>query len=207
MNNISPVKFNMLKQHIALIPLSCAKQYLDGAWQTKESMIYQDGTWTNIWGGELFEPNNTYDSITGGWSKYLGTVSGSSGSGSAEIDKNLGMVLSAKYNSGNNAYESGFRSNNPINLSGFNTLRATMNISNDIQVVKFRICEKKVGNLDSNTSYIATHDISSAPNGVIELQIPLNNVTKKNAYIVASIIVGAHNDKTGAATISKIWLE
>ena len=62
----SPVAFNALKKNgIQVYPVS-AKQYVSGAWVTKEAMVYQGGKW-NEWVRYLFYAGDTCEEITGGW--------------------------------------------------------------------------------------------------------------------------------------------
>lgn len=68
----SPVAFNALKKNcIQVCPIS-AKQYVNGAWVSKDAKIYQNGAWVEWaepWNGELFQNGNQYTDITGGWSE------------------------------------------------------------------------------------------------------------------------------------------
>lgn len=61
-------EINLLKKNaIYVYPVSC-KQYIDGVWVDKDVKIYSDGTWSDLWSGQLFYNGNQYDAYTGGWS-------------------------------------------------------------------------------------------------------------------------------------------
>jgi hypothetical protein len=59
--------FNAVKKNgVMLYPVSAA-QYVNGAWSQKEVQLYQDGEWTQLWNGILYDQGKQYIPITGGW--------------------------------------------------------------------------------------------------------------------------------------------
>ena len=63
----SQTPFNALKKNgITVYPLS-AKQYVGGAWVTKDAKVYQGGAWKSWWRGELYIQGDDYSNITGGF--------------------------------------------------------------------------------------------------------------------------------------------
>lgn len=66
----STVEFNALKKNAIQVYPVYAKQYLSGAWENMNAEIYIGSKWTqfsSMWDGELFTPNNQWESVTGGW--------------------------------------------------------------------------------------------------------------------------------------------
>lgn len=107
----STVAFNALKKNgIHVYPIS-AKQYIaggsasilgegllgemvlgsttstDSQWVDVTAKSYQNGEWCDWWNGQLYEPGNTYDNITGGWANWFSS-GGSFVVGSDSLDFN-----------------------------------------------------------------------------------------------------------------------
>lgn len=70
-NDNSAKSFNALKNNSNIITISptFCQQYVSGSWATKTTKLYQSGSWTEFWSGELYNNGNLYTSITGGLSK------------------------------------------------------------------------------------------------------------------------------------------
>lgn len=65
----SPADFNALKKNnITVYPIS-AKQYVNGAWVSKEAKSYQGGEWVD-WIIYMYNKGNQYTNFTGGWTAY-----------------------------------------------------------------------------------------------------------------------------------------
>jgi hypothetical protein len=47
-------------------PTGC-QQYVDGAWISRDTKVYQNGTWNAFWDGRLYTPGDEWSFITGGW--------------------------------------------------------------------------------------------------------------------------------------------
>lgn len=112
----SSVEFNALKKNcIQIYPVS-AKQYANGAWVDVEAKSYQDGAWVDWWDGTIIDGYNQYTEIVGEWVEVLG----STGKVTWGSD---GVTVTYTGNSGRHA---SIYSKNPIDITGFKTLVATV---------------------------------------------------------------------------------
>lgn len=61
------IVFNALKKNgLQVCPIS-AKQYVDGAWESRFAKSRQNGKWVDWWLGELYVAGDEYAGATGGW--------------------------------------------------------------------------------------------------------------------------------------------
>lgn len=65
--------FNALKNNTLMIATISAWQYVDGVWADVTAKIYQNGKWVD-WITYLYKPGDECTNITGGWSRYNGTL-------------------------------------------------------------------------------------------------------------------------------------
>ena len=86
-------RFNALKKNaISLSPVSC-RQYLSGAWQTKDARLYADSAWQLLWNGQLYDSGKEYEAITGGWKVTALAVDGGASAGGGEVTKNADSMV------------------------------------------------------------------------------------------------------------------
>lgn len=118
----STVSFNALKKNNITVYPSMARQYIGGAWVDKTAQIYQGGEWKD-WGyGNVYYYGNEYDGFTGGI-----TVD-QSDHGTAE--KMTDHIAFSSTDVGDDDWAHAVcYSASPIDLTGFNTLKAIVNTS------------------------------------------------------------------------------
>lgn len=112
----SAIEFNALKKNMLQVYPRAIKQYNNGAWEDITAQSYQGGAWVDWWDGCLINGNEVYENIVGEWVEVKGTV------GIIEWS-NDGVLLS--YDGAESRHASIY-SKNAIELTGFNTLRATI---------------------------------------------------------------------------------
>jgi hypothetical protein len=119
----SSIAFNALKKNgIQVYPIS-AKQYVSGAWVDVTAKSCQGGVWVDWWIGQLYEPGNEYEHITGGWTG-TGKKSASSSSMSAKapiIERHTDGLYITSQSSGSGMVHAAQK----INVGDFNTVTFT----------------------------------------------------------------------------------
>lgn len=84
----SPAAFNALKKNgIQVYPLS-AKQYIGGAWISKEAKTRQGGEWAG-WMTTLYDAGDEFTDITGGWVKKNRSPSSTANGSLTKNDDNM----------------------------------------------------------------------------------------------------------------------
>lgn len=112
----SIVEFNALKKNgIQVYPIS-VKQYTNGAWKDVTAKSYQNGKWRDWWDGSVIYGDNKYTEIVGEWK----TILGDTGQVTWGTD---GVTLTYTGNVGRHASIYG---KNPIDVTSYKTLRATV---------------------------------------------------------------------------------
>ena len=114
----SQAPFNALKKNsVTVYPLT-AKQYVNGAWVYKTAMIYQNGAWTELWNGVLYDYGDQYEHITGGWVGSQTIASSTTSGGKLTVNEDN---LSFTNVSGGSF---GVVTTNAIDLTSFTTIHA-----------------------------------------------------------------------------------
>ena len=114
----SQAPFNALKKNsVTVYPLT-AKQYVNGAWVYKTAMIYQNGAWTELWNGVLYDYGDQYEHITGGWVGSQTIASNTTSGGKLTVNEDN---LSFTNVSGGSF---GVVTTNAIDLTSFTTIHA-----------------------------------------------------------------------------------
>lgn len=114
----SPVAFNALKSKknaIMVYPL-CAMQYVNGSWLMLKAKSFRNGEWVDWWDGTVIDGNNQCAEIVGEWVEVLGTAG-------KVTWADEGVTLTYSGNSGRHA---SIYSKNPVDITSYKTLRATV---------------------------------------------------------------------------------
>lgn len=181
----STVAFNALKKNgIQVYPIS-AKQYVGGAWKTVTAQSYIGGQWVQFssdWEGELYEPGNKWESVTGGWK------------GTATIDSNGIVTLNGTSGFGKTFYTSktiskGTATKLRVNVTSFTDSGGALSLV----ATKTNSSPESAGSEDNMYGYV---DIR----GKGTFDIPLSGITKP-------FYVYLYTYDSCTAKINKIWLE
>lgn len=206
----SPVAFNALKKGIVVYPVN-VKQYVSGAWVTKEAVSYQNGAWKN-WIVYLFDNGNQNESITGGWSNSIDdetadgwyrddNVAPSPENGGA-ISIGASMVLNVTIG-GNINYQgaAAVGTRNKIELAGLTKIKAMCNL-----VFKGTAGYPKA-RLAINSSLITPQGIPIAyvdiPEGSNTVELDVSHISDPNHIIIG----GISGDNGYTLTITQVTIE
>ena len=209
--SVSPVAFNALKKKgIVVYPVN-VKQYVSGAWVTKEAMSYQDGAWKD-WITYLFNDGDQFTDMTGGWSNSIddevadgwerdGNVAPAPENGGA-ISIGTSMVLNVTIGPNINyqgAAAVGTR--NKIDLAGRTKIKAMCNL-----VFKGTAGYPKA-RLAINSSLITPQGLPIAfvdiPEGSNTVELDVSHISDPNHIIIG----GISGDNGYTLTITQVTIE
>ena len=194
--SVSPVAFNALKKNgIVVYPVN-VKQYVSGAWVTKEAVSYQNGAWKN-WITSLFNDGDQFTDMTGGWSN----VAPAPENGGA-ISIGTSMVLNVTIGPNINyqgAAAVGTR--NKIDLAGRTKIKAMCNL-----VFKGTAGYPKA-RLAINSSLITPQGLPIAfvdiPEGSNTVELDVSHISDPNHIIIG----GISGDNGYTLTITQVTIE
>ena len=154
----STAAFNAIKENSIHIYPVRAYQYINGNWEEKDALLWQNGEWKE-WAWFLYTSELEYV-------KYGGT--------NANLTIDGDVVRFAPPQSSNSNWAFAFK--DPIDVTDKHFLRATIDLTKGVQsgYSGIAICSK-LPTTYSLASIIASHYASEL--GVTELEIPLSNVT------------------------------
>lgn len=174
--------FNVFKENSLFVYPIEVYQYANGKWSKKTAEIYQAGIW-NAFVTFLYNAGDQFTSLTGGW------IGVSAGGVTCNTNSN-NLELKVTGSSGRAA---SFYTNNLINFSGFNVLKAEVNVSSN----GTEFC---VGITAANSNYRPTYTASTSTDKTGQMTISLSLTSVSIGYICL------FGDKTDVK-IYKVWLE
>lgn len=180
----SQVEFNVIKDtDIPIYPIS-AEQYVNGAWVDVSCFSFIDDEWVSWWNGELYEPDNQYENVTGGW-----IVVNGSGSNASFTDGGIEFSIT-----GSSGRQSTVYTKNRIDLTNYTKVTVIGNFST---VTEIMLC---VTNYNDNSNpkdfIVSTMKTSSG-----ELTLELDVSAVSSSYYIA--VVGNKCD----GLVTKIYIE
>ena len=188
----SPVEFNALKKNgIQICPLS-ARQYTGGAWVYKTAKSWQGGAWVD-WIRSLFYYGDTFDDITGGYTKQVEQAS------TASIDGN-GIHLNAKRNTSNWLASAGYYTNNKIDLSHCKKLCAEVDLVRNGNTGHFRLSAS-----DTPTGDVAQTEIHEDGNSICSVDV--STLSGSYHIKVLAYVYADGGDANPIANVKRIWTE
>lgn len=118
----SPVFFNALRKNSFMIYPISPKQYIDGAWVDKETKIYQNSKWVDLWNNYLYTTGNEWSSITGGWIAQGLKFSSDTAATAPSLTKNSTYLRATLGKSGSSGNGGVVRPTNAIDLTKYSTV-------------------------------------------------------------------------------------
>ena len=198
MSASSNIDFNALKnQNSVRIRPNAAQQYVNGSWEYMVTMYYQNGEWTNVWNGELYEYGNVFERVTGGYSAqaYTGNANGKAPTVTFNDDS---MYISQP--GGDNA-DGRCITNNVIDMSGYNTLYMLYSCTNAaLEMANGHLAIDDVSSFDDST-YVAMS--SRLVHG--EMQTTSIDISKIDRGYPCVRFTNYYN--TINVTVYKLWME
>lgn len=114
----SRVVINLLKKNAVYVYPQLIRQYVGGAWVSRDAYCYQNGSWTALWFGQLYTAGEEWTAITGGWTSTAKKSSSESGASAKAPTITRGTAsITAKVSGGGV-----FHTVNKIDLTEFSTL-------------------------------------------------------------------------------------
>lgn len=154
----STAAFNAVKKNAVHVYPVRAYQYINGNWEEKEALVWQDGEWKE-WAWFLYPSELQYVTYAGANVKV--TVTGD-------------VVNFVPTTTSNSNWTFMFK--DPIDVTDKHFLRATINLTNDARSGYCGIAiASKLASTANMTNIMASHYADGL--GVTELEIPLANVT------------------------------
>ena len=189
------VAFNALKKNgIRIYPLS-AKQYVSGAWVDLDAMIYIGGQWVEwfVWDGELYDPGNEYENITGGWvAKGMKSNSSSEASVIAPAVVRTDTDITASSEPGKSGI---FYTQKPIDITGYSSITFEGTFKNGSYAQNLALLVwSELGkyyadnvvarnNLGEGTHENVEMDISGLTAGSYYIGFAINAITGKGSFV------------------------
>ena len=181
------VSLNALKKNGIFIHPSAAYEFTtNNGWKKRDVMIYQNGAWKDLWDGYFFKAGNQYTDITGGWTTEGWTSSSWSVNQLAKINSDHLYVL------GQNQTISAVGTVQKVDLSGVNTLKASINQS--AGTFTMCICDSK------NTSYPLA-ETQNTTSGTREVSLDVSGYNGSYYIILFAKDTGAET------SITNVWTE
>lgn len=174
--------FNALKENSLFVYPKEVYQYASGTWSKKTAEIYQSGRW-NSFVTFLYNAGNQYTSLTGGWKGVsAGGVTCNTNSDNLELKV-----------TGSSGRAGSFYTENLINFSGFNVLKAEVDVSSNGE--EFLVCITA-----ENETYRPDYSASTSTDETGQMTISLSLSSVSQGYICL------FSDKVDVK-IYKVWLE
>ena len=181
----STTKFNALRENGIHVYPSFAMQHIGGEWVTKALKLYQDGAWTSLWDGYLYNSGDECIDVTGGWDTAY--QSGISSDLKGTLTKNADHLYLAS-----DAYKEQVwaKTSNKINTRGHSTLEVTVNSftsSSYGPTRKFGLSDGTSWDGDSNM--IASADITSTGTFYLDL-----SAVPEGEYYICLFCLGVYSE-------------
>lgn len=180
----SPAEFNVLAEgNVTVYPIS-AKQYVGGEWVSVTAKSYQNRAWVE-WIQYLYNADNEYTDITGGWEKK-NKLSSSTATGS--MTKNSDHVYLKNVQSAT----VGMVTVNQIDLTPYTQMHCLCKCSGEMTFCAAPSFPT------SSSSYLANGKFDAPNNEVVSVDISGVNTIAK---------IGVFENETKGTYVYKVWLE
>lgn len=138
------VPINIHRKNTLMVYPTACRQYVSGAWVSREAKTYKDGEWVEWWTGMLFDNGDEYTAITGGFS----------GVGSFQKAENADgyLHLLAEYGK-----YGAYLTENAIDLTDFSTLTAIVKTSGSTNKM-LGIVSTRSENFTAYTTFLSADD-------------------------------------------------
>ena len=180
----SEVAFNALKKNsLYVYPMEC-KQYVSGAWVSKDAKSYQGGAWVDWWNGMFYGDGNQYVQHTGGWEEL--------GTGNSEIREDCLYVAGSS---------SGVCTTNTVDTKNFSTLHFQMEVVSKSGDYDLTIGLKTAKNVSSSIWSAKTSLRGMLPANGTVVEFTVDTSAYKGMYYIA-----ASSYASVAVKILKVWM-
>lgn len=197
-------RFNALKTNCIALRILNSNQYDGSAWEGAEGMIYQSGSWNDLWDHGLFVNGEQYAFLTGGWTDdnytFSGWTYGENTKGSVNKDA---IKVQTVYATEDN-YGGIVGTINPIHLGGFSALRVKGNLNSHKSQCRYWIgIHPSKAITKTPLAYTA---VTAAGDFEKVLDLP-EDVEEAYVFVMAGAYSNTTSTFTTTMTVTEIWLE
>lgn len=204
----STLAFNALKKNSIMVYPQSARQYVGGAWVSKEAQIFQGGSWISTI-PYLYRSGDGCEALTGGWQARAWAASSYFTAAAPTLTRNSANMVGSLTGAANALRSGVVECIRDIDLTGYDSIKiecsATGWSGSTVEGVVFCVCDRTgtyiLDRIPARLDIIPA-GTGSASRAVRELDV--SNVTGTWDVCLALITTESY---TSSVTVHNIWLE